>query len=85
MNKIAILLGLLSISYATYSVNPIVRSKVNINDNWEYLENNTKSPDEAIAINTWKNINLPHSWNALDATDITPGYRRSASWYSNSS
>ena len=24
---------------------------------------------------------MPHSWNALDATDADPGYRRSASWY----
>ncbi|XCF07491.1 glycoside hydrolase family 2 TIM barrel-domain containing protein [Tamlana crocina] len=31
--------------------------------------------------NAWKSIEIPHSWNALDATDIVPGYRRSASWY----
>ncbi|NQV30338.1 MAG: glycoside hydrolase family 2 protein [Candidatus Marinimicrobia bacterium] len=26
-------------------------------------------------------IDLPHTWNALDATDNNPGYRRDASWY----
>lgn len=57
------------------------RSIVNINDNWTYLENNTDDLDYALKQDRWKQINLPHSWNALDATDVTPGYRRSASWY----
>ncbi|MBX9850420.1 MAG: glycoside hydrolase family 2 protein, partial [Cytophagaceae bacterium] len=26
-------------------------------------------------------INLPHTWNAFDAVDMVPGYRRDASWY----
>ena len=57
------------------------RTQKNINNHWLYLENNTNSFQEALSLNTWKQINLPHTWNALDATDITPGYRRSASWY----
>lgn len=57
------------------------RSKININNNWLYLENNTTDIVKALSETSWEQINLPHSWNALDATDITPGYRRSASWY----
>ncbi|WP_203258528.1 glycoside hydrolase family 2 protein [Hyunsoonleella ulvae] len=57
------------------------RNKTNINLNWLYLENNTQYLKEALKQNNWQEVNLPHSWNALDATDITPGYRRSASWY----
>ena len=57
------------------------RSKVNINSEWLYLENNTTDIDNALSQNNWEQINLPHSWNALDATDVAPGYRRSASWY----
>ena len=57
------------------------RSKTNINDNWLYLENDTKKLSEALKIEHWQNINLPHSWNSLDATDVIPGYRRSGSWY----
>tara|TARA_R110000868_G_scaffold228775_4_gene481714 strand:- start:1263 stop:3686 length:2424 start_codon:yes stop_codon:yes gene_type:complete len=57
------------------------RTKININENWLYLENNTDNIDNALKQDNWKQINLPHSWNALDATDVTPGYRRSASWY----
>ncbi|WP_298878713.1 glycoside hydrolase family 2 TIM barrel-domain containing protein [uncultured Polaribacter sp.] len=57
------------------------RKKNNINNNWLYLENNTKDVNDAIKDNSWVEINLPHSWNSLDATDLEPGYRRSASWY----
>jgi beta-galactosidase len=59
----------------------IERTKVNINSNWLYLENSTTQLEDAKATNNWQKINLPHSWNAIDATDNAPGYRRSASWY----
>lgn len=57
------------------------RSTININENWQYLNDNVKSPDIALETKGWDTINLPHSWNALDATDVIPGYRRNASWY----
>lgn len=57
------------------------RSKTNINNDWLYLENNTTNLDEALQQNDWKAIHLPHTWNALDATDLEPGYRRTGSWY----
>lgn len=57
------------------------RSRININENWQYLNENVKSPDIALETKGWETINLPHSWNALDATDVIPGYRRNASWY----
>ncbi|WP_299118775.1 glycoside hydrolase family 2 TIM barrel-domain containing protein [uncultured Winogradskyella sp.] len=57
------------------------RSKTNINNDWLYLENNTENISDALDQDNWQNINLPHTWNALDATDLEPGYRRSGSWY----
>ena len=57
------------------------RSKTNINSNWLYLEDNTTAIDDALKQEGWENINLPHTWNALDATDLEPGYRRTGSWY----
>ncbi len=59
----------------------IMRTKMNINDNWLYLENNTPNLNDAQKAVNWTGINLPHSWNSEDATDLNPGYRRDASWY----
>ncbi|MDW5290942.1 glycoside hydrolase family 2 protein [Formosa sp. PL04] len=57
------------------------RTKVNINENWTYLENDTDNLKTALNQSNWENVNLPHTWNALDATDLDPGYRRNGSWY----
>lgn len=54
---------------------------MNINNNWLYLENHTSSLNEAQKATNWTSLNLPHTWNAEDATDLNPGYRRDASWY----
>ncbi|WP_258099835.1 glycoside hydrolase family 2 protein [Marinoscillum pacificum] len=56
----------------------------NINESWEYLEKDYQTPDQALVSEGWSRIDLPHTWNALDATDVIPGYRRSASWYKKS-
>ena len=60
------------------------RTKTNINADWNYLENDTKSLSEVKIANNWTTIQLPHTWNSQDATDNEPGYRRSASWYKKS-
>jgi beta-galactosidase len=58
------------------------RQVVNINQGWGYLENNFSNlSDLKFISDEWKSINLPHTWNAFDAVDATPGYRRDASWY----
>ena len=57
------------------------RTKVNINSNWSYIDNSTKSLNEVNKSTNWVSLNLPHTWNSQDATDLDPGYRRSASWY----
>lgn len=57
------------------------RVERNLNQDWMYLENDTTYPEKAMEQNEWIPIQLPHTWNALDATDLDPGYRRSASWY----
>ena len=59
----------------------LMRSKININSGWNYLENDAKNPSDINKSLSWVAINLPHSWNSQDATDNNPGYRRSASWY----
>ncbi|MFZ0595777.1 MAG: glycoside hydrolase family 2 TIM barrel-domain containing protein [Flavobacterium sp.] len=64
-----------------FQSNSFAQTKTNINENWLYLENNTSNIDQAKKANNWSEINLPHTWNAEDATDLNPGYRRDASWY----
>ena len=57
------------------------RQVSNINAAWQYLEEPFDSYADAAAHESWVNIDLPHSWNAEDAVDLIPGYRRSTSWY----
>ncbi len=53
-----------------------------LNNDWYYLEQNIPTINELNATNMhWQNIDLPHTWNAFDATDNEPGYRRDAGWY----
>jgi len=58
-----------------------VRTIQNINEDWLYLENNTDNLAEAKAMNSWQEIDLPHTWNQWDVADQAPGYRRDGSWY----
>jgi beta-galactosidase len=52
-----------------------------VSQNWQYLENATKDLSKAKTMNDWEAINLPHTWNANDTTDVITGYRRDGSWY----
>lgn len=60
------------------------RSMQNINENWMYLEQPFTNPEQLSDQQSWEKIDLPHSWNSVDATDMQPGYRRNASWYKKS-
>jgi len=65
------------------SIAPQVQTLL-ISSDWDYLEHSTKDVKSAQTNNTWQSVDLPHTWNAIDPTDSTPGYRRSASWYKKS-
>ncbi len=54
---------------------------LNINNDWQYLESNTKSYTTATSEDDRTAVTLPHTWNQWDAVDQVPGYRRDASWY----
>jgi beta-galactosidase len=58
-----------------------VRSIININAGWQYVENNLTNIKALDSENNWENVDLPHTWNQWDAVDNSPGYRRDASWY----
>ena len=77
--KYLFLVFVLFFSVSSFSLAP--RIQININDNWQYLENNTLDIKKVSELEHWTSVNLPHTWNALDATDNIPGYRRGTSWY----
>ena len=64
-------------------INPVLkeRKEKNINDNWQYVANNEANFAKVAKFKNWETVNLPHTWNQWDAVDMTPGYRRDASWY----
>jgi beta-galactosidase len=51
------------------------RVRYTINDHWQYAAGE-KPSEEA-----WQSVQLPHTWNAVDAFDKTTPYRRGAGWY----
>jgi len=59
----------------------IERTITNINSEWTYVEHNTEDLEQLNNLRKDKQIDLPHTWNQWDAMDMTPGYRRDASWY----
>lgn len=58
------------------------RVSLPLNNDWHYLEDDIATPSELTeSPKPWVNVNLPHTWNATDALDQEPGYRRSSGWY----
>jgi len=56
----------------------------NFNLEWEYLEQGLNDTDAVKKASGWQKIDLPHTWNSKDATDLEPGYRRDIGWYKKS-
>ncbi|PAP76428.1 glycoside hydrolase family 2 protein [Rubrivirga marina] len=73
----ALLLALLTAASASAQ-----RTQTSLNDAWRFW--NADAPGaEAPAFDdgAWDRVDLPHTWNAEDAFDDEPGYRRGAGWY----
>ena len=78
---VAVVLGL-SAGVACGASDPPERTRVTINDTWRYAPGNMPSAAEVdFDDGTWERVDLPHTWNAEDAFDKTPGYRRGTGWY----
>lgn len=59
----------------------ITSDRQKISENWQYLENPVWDVSEANRSGGWTAVDLPHTWNADDTTDVITGYRRDGSWY----
>ena len=57
----------------------IMRYIININENWKFIQKNVGLPTEYP--NDWDNVDLPHTWNAVDGNDGNGSYDRGNYWY----
>ena len=58
------------------------RQQVSLNDGWRFWNDDALGAEAAAFDDAaWERVDLPHTWNAADAFDETPGYRRGVGWY----
>ena len=59
------------------------RHVVPLDTGWSFVARDDFQPAAlaGVAAHEWERVTLPHTWNALDATDMVPGYRRGGGWY----
>ncbi len=59
-----------------------MRNVININQGWKFIREDAGLPD---ALPTgWQDVNLPHSWNAVDGMDGNGSFYRGTCWYARS-
>jgi beta-galactosidase len=51
-----------------------------LNSSWKFHKGDLDQ-NQLQATTDWQTINLPHTWNATDPFDDTPGYYRGIGWY----
>jgi beta-galactosidase len=59
------------------------RLRYTVNENWQFAGSDAPGAEKLAAPDAalWRPVDLPHTWNARDAFDDEPGYRRGAGWY----
>lgn len=89
MNKhlYILLLALVSV----FNVTAQSRQIFTVNNNWKFFKGDIEASESAViqeypqeSDEKWQTINLPHTWNNLDAIDDIPGYYRGVGWYKKS-
>ena len=56
--------------------------KKTINEQWKFDKGNPENAaDLRFDDSSWGQVNIPHTWNNMDATDDVPGYHRGVCWY----
>ncbi len=66
--------------FATTTLNA-QRIKTTINDAWRFSMQKTPATGIDFDDSTWETVSIPHTWNARDTDDETPGYARGKGWY----
>ena len=79
MKKIGLLLSLL-LFVCTATAGE--RIKYTINDNWKFNKGAAYDAHKStFNDDVWEVVNIPHTWNNVDADDVTPGFYRGVAWY----
>ena len=56
-----------------------MRNIINLNANWKFIREDAGLPAAYPA--DWTDVNLPHTWNAVDGNDGNGSYYRGTCWY----
>ncbi|MCD7715786.1 MAG: glycoside hydrolase family 2 protein [Lachnospiraceae bacterium] len=56
-----------------------MRNIISLNCNWRFIQENAGLPDKLPE--DWQQVNLPHTWNAIDGMDGNGAYDRGTYWY----
>lgn len=56
-----------------------MRTIINLNSGWKFIQENAGLPAELPL--QWQDVNLPHTWNAVDGHDGNGSYDRGSYWY----
>ena len=59
-----------------------MRQVININKGWKFIQRNAGLPVSLPA--DWQDVDLPHTWNAVDGHDGNGSYDRGSYWYARS-
>lgn len=59
-----------------------MRNVINLNAGWKFIQQDAGLP--ASLPTDWQQIDLPHTWNAIDGHDGNGGYARCKCWYAKS-
>ncbi len=56
-----------------------MRNVINLNKGWKFIQQDIGLP-ESFPVD-WQDVDLPHTWNAVDGHDGNGGYNRGSYWY----
>lgn len=56
-----------------------MRKIINLNQGWKFIQQDSGLPETLPA--GWQNVDLPHTWNAVDGHDGNGSYARQKCWY----
>ncbi len=56
-----------------------MRNIINLNAGWKFIQQDVGLPDALPA--DWSDVDLPHTWNAIDGMDGNGSYNRGSYWY----